>query len=194
MTEQKRPTKKAPYIAAIGVTAVILIVLFIMYDDTPSPYLDGQRTPQQVINDISHINNTIELECSDQGLNDPEWTCPKVSQDQTILIIARLITNYVEYNDATVLGKHYSEETINELKTALHRTVQRLRDGKCVPHAQINLQPTIITKLEQGEFTQQCGNGWSLTKPWHEVISRQSPPPTPDWAFYQRHLPAELLP
>ena len=41
---------------------------------------------------------------------------------------------------------------------------------------------------------QQCANGWSLTKPWHEVISRQSPPPTPDWAFYQRHLPAELLP
>ena len=174
---------------------MLCAVIFIMYgEEPPELYHDGLRTPERVRSDIQQINSSVMLNCMKTGLNDPDWTCPKVTQDQTVLIIAKLMTNYIEYNDAAVLGKHHSEETSNTLNTALRRTVQRLRGGECVPQAQISLRPDITTKIEQGEFVQPCANGWSLTRPWHEVISRQAPPPTPDSAFFQRHLPVELLP
>ena len=153
----------------------------------------GKRTPEQVINDINHINNTVELECWGKGLNNPEWTCPKVSQDQTILIIARLLANYIEYQDEMVHGNRPPEDTNDEMVAALHRTVRNIRNGECVQQAQMKLHHDILTKGEHGGFIEQCTNGWRITTAWHEAISRQSPPPTPDWAFYQRNLPTELL-
>ena len=173
---------------------LFIVIAFALQEEPPDPYKDGLRTPKLVRSDIQKINSSVMLNCMKEGLNDPDWTCPKVTQDQTILIIARLMANYVEYNDDAVLGKQYSEETIDKLNTELRRAVQRMRGGECVPQAQINLHPGITTKLEQGEFVQPCANGWSLARPWHEIISRQEPPPTPDSAFFQRHLPAELLP
>ena len=173
---------------------LFIVIAFALQEEPPDPYKDGLSTPELVRRDIQKINSSVMLNCMKEGLNDPEWTCPKVTQDQAILIIARLMANYVEYNDATVLGKHHSEETSNTLNTALRRTVQRMRGGECVPQAQISLHPDITAKLEQGEFVQPCANGWSLARPWHEIISRQEPPPTPDSAFFQRHLPVELLP
>ena len=191
----KRPKSKAPYIVIAGLVVVLCAVIFIMYgEEPPELYHDGLRTPELVRRDIQQINSSVMLNCMKEGLNDPDWTCPKVTQDQTVLIIAKLMTNYVEYNDADVLGKQYSEETIDKLNTELRRAVQRLRGGECASQAQINLHPGITTKLEQGEFVQPCANGWRLARPWHEIISRQAPPPTPDSTFFQRHLPVELLP
>ena len=186
----KRPKSKAFYIAIAGAVAVLFIVIaFVLQEEPRDPYKDGLRAPEQVLSDIQQLNSSVMLDCMKKGLNDPDWTCPKVTQNQTILIIARLMANYVEYNDATVLGKHYSEETSNTLNTTLRRTVQRMRAGECVPQTQINLHPNITTKMEQGEFVQPCANGWSLARPWHEIISRQEPPLTPDSTFFQRHLP-----
>ena len=135
---------------------LFIVIAFALQEEPPDPYKDGLRTPELVRRDIQKINSSVMLNCMKEGLNDPKWTCPKVTQDQAILIIARLMANYVEYNDATVLGKHHSEETSNTLNTALRRTVQRMRGGECVPQAQISLHPDITTKIEQGEFVQPC--------------------------------------
>ena len=173
---------------------LFIVIAFALQEEPPDPYKDGLHTPELVLSDIQQINSLVMRDCVKNGLNNPAWICPKVTQDQTVLIIAGLMADYIEYNDATVLGQHYSEETKNTLNTALRRTVQRMRDGECVPQTQINLHSNITTRMEQGEFIQPCANGWSLARPWHEIISRQAPPPTPDSTFFQRHLPVELLP
>ena len=91
--------------AIAGSVAVLFIVIAsIMQEEPPDPYKGGPRTPERVRRDIQQINSSVMLNCMKKGLNDSEWTCPRVTQDQTMLIMTRLMTNYAEYKDATVRG------------------------------------------------------------------------------------------
>ena len=94
----KHPKSKAFYMAIAGSVAVLFIVIAsIMQEEPPDPYKGGPRTPERVRRDIQQINSSVMLNCMKKGLNDSEWTCPRVTQDQTMLIMTRLMTNYAEY-------------------------------------------------------------------------------------------------
>ena len=76
----KPPKSKAFCIAIVGsVAALFIVIAFILQEEVPDPYIDGLRTPELVRGDIQKINSSVMLNCMKEELNDPEWTCPKVT-------------------------------------------------------------------------------------------------------------------
>ena len=194
--ETKGTRSKNPYVIVailIPIMWFVIIILTVDIRDFPDPYEHGQRTPEQVRTDITRINSLVEIECLNRGFNNPEWTCPKISQNQAISIISKLISNFVGYHRAGVKGQHLPEETAAKLNTEINRALLDMKDGECLSRVQIRLHDGILSDLEIGGFLQGCNDGWRLARSWHEVISRQSPQPTPNQEFYRRHLPEELL-
>ena len=194
--ETKGTRSKAPYVIVailIPIMWFAIIILTVDIRDFPDPYEHGQRTPEQVRTDITKINSLVQIECMKTGFNNPEWACPKVSQNQAILIISRLISNFVGYHRAGINGMHLAGESAAKLNAEINRTLLDMKQGECLRRVQIGLHDEILLDLERGEFLQECNDGWRIARPWHEVISRQSAKPTPNQEFYRRHLPEELL-
>ena len=185
-----------PVLAVLAVVIVLIVVILIVLQQSgepPDPYQDGLRTPSQVLQDIKDINSYVTLKCIDTHLNDWEWICPRVSEEQAALIISRLMANLIMHV-ARMVDPNIPEEETTILSTKIGQTVLAMNHTTCLPRTQAKLDDVFLEALERVEFIQQCHGGWTLSGPWHEVISRQSPQPTPDWTFYQRHLPPEMRP
>ncbi len=170
-------------------------ILNLVFPESPDPYDGGPSTPEVIRYDIAEINAVIRSKCPNPGLSDSAWVCPQVTQEQARLMIARSMTKHVEHHDPTLQSQqHYTQEAREEITKAFFRLIRGMEYGKCIPDSNINLMSDILTDVEQGGFIERCNGGWNLTGPWIEVIARQTPPPTPDWTFYQRNLDPEFVP
>ena len=187
-------------IAIIGAAAVGLLIIAIpifnrVFPAPQDPYEGGPSTPEVIRYDIAEINALIRSECPNPGVSESRWVCPQVTQDQARLMIARSMSKYIEKHDPTLQSKqHYTQETREEITKEFFRLIRGMEYGKCIPDSNINLMSDTLTDVEQGGFIERCNGGWNLTGPWIEVIARQTPPPTPDWTFYQRNLGPEFAP
>lgn len=199
LVPQKAPSLRASLwkpALVIAAVAIVLTAVYMGFGRSVEPsdvYEDGLRTPAQVLQDIEHINSYVRLKCADQHLNDWDWTCPKVSEEQATRIVSRLMYNLVLYY-TTIEREHIPEETIIELSTEINRIVFAMRRTPCSSETQNGTPNELLKGWEIVGFVEQCEKGWRLSRAWEEVIARRVPEPTPDWEFYYRNLPPEMRP
>ena len=199
MTPTPKPRTNWNRIAIIGAGMVCLLMISIpiynrVFPVPQDPYEGGPSTPEEIRYDIAEINALIRSECPNPGLSDSRWVCPQVTQDQARLMIARSMTKYIEKHDTTLPERQgYTQETREEITKAFSRAIRGMEYGKCTSNVHI-LQYDILTQLEQGNFIKGCKDGWTLTEPWLEIVARQTPTSTPNWAEYMRHLDPDFAP
>ena len=187
-------------IAIISAVAICILLIAIpicnrVFPEHPDPYEGLASTAEQIRSDIAEINAETHSRCPNIGLSDPAWVCPQVTQAQAKLMIARSMAKAIENNDEKLDERtRYTQETREYVTEALYTNIKRMGYQNCTPDREITLTSEILTEVERAGFIERCGEGWNLTKPWTELIARQAPPPTPDWAEYRRHLDPEFVP
>ena len=200
MTPPPKPKTNWNRIAIIGGAAVCLLVISIpifnrVFPAAQDPYEGGPSTPEEVRYDIAEINALVRSECPNPGLSDSRWVCPQVTQDQARLMIARAMAKHVEHHDSTPQDRQrYTQETREDITKAFFRVIRGMEHGNCKSNSHIHLTHDILTQLERGDFIKGCKGGWNLAEPWVEIVARQTPPATPNWAEYIRHLDPEFRP
>ena len=200
MTSPSKQRTNWNRIAIIGAVAVCFVLIATaifnrVFPEPQDPYEGGPSTSEEIRYDIAEINAVIRSECPNPGLSDSGWVCPQVTQDQARLMIARSMAKHIEHQDPTLQDRQrYTEETREEITKAFFRAIRGMEYGKCVPSGNVHLTAEILTDIERGDFIKGCKGGWNLTEPWLEIIARQTPPATPNWAEYMRHLDPDFAP
>ena len=184
-------------VAGTIVISLLLIVIAceITSPNHPTSSEETPRTHEQIRHDINAINAFIRSECPNPGLSDPRWVCPQVTRQQATMMIASSMAKHIEAHDDTLReSQHYSPVYHQSLTQEIHRNIRTMDYGHCVPDSAITLQPETLVLAQQGRYIRECAEGWNLTAPWLELLSRQMPLPTPNWPELRQYLDPEFMP